>query len=93
MNYSIFKPDKANGVVVINRSEYIISVEGLFFDNSKFRKISIDPTQTRLSTSQNSFSKLLNQGETFKSEYSLLRTKHTNVLLVELRMSFVDNTS
>ena len=71
----------------MNQSEYIISVEGLFFDNSKFRQIPVDSTHTRLSTAQHKTifpNSQLSRGETYKSEYSLLRTKHTNVMLVEL---------
>ena len=79
VNYSIVKPDKGNGIVIMNRSDYIISVEGLFSDTSKFRQLPIDPTPTRLSTLQSYLSKLLNRGEISESEYSLLRPKNAHV--------------
>ena len=80
VNYSILKPDKGNGIVIINRSDYIIAVECLFSDTSKFRQLPTDPTPTRLNTLQNYLSKLLNQGEISESEYSLLRPKHAHAV-------------
>ena len=79
VNYSILKPDKGNGIVIMHRSDYIISVEGLFSDTSKFRQLPTDPTPIRLSTLQNYLSKLLNRGEISESEYFLLRPKHAHV--------------
>ena len=35
----IIKPDKGNGVVVLNKCDYVEKVEGLLLDDSKFKKI------------------------------------------------------
>ena len=49
----ILKPDKGNGVVLINKSEYNLAMKKLFSDRSKFKVIQKDPTLTRLKTVQN----------------------------------------
>ncbi len=65
-NFSILKPDKGNGIVVMNRSDYLTSVEGLFSDSSKFKQIPVDPTPSRLSSLQNYLSKLFNEVKSLK---------------------------
>jgi hypothetical protein len=39
--------------VLINRSDYVISIKSLFTDSSKFKKLDYDPTLTGLHSSQN----------------------------------------
>ena len=41
-NIIIIRPDKGNGVVILNRSDYIEKVEALLADASKFSKLDID---------------------------------------------------
>ena len=41
-NLIILRPDKGNGVVVLNRIDYINKVESLLSDASKFKKIDIE---------------------------------------------------
>ena len=45
----ILKPDKNNGLVVIDTSGYYESLDKLFSDTTKLR-LDADPTKTRLST-------------------------------------------
>ena len=42
--FGILKPDKGNGIVLINHSDYITSIKSLFSDSSKFNKLDHDPT-------------------------------------------------
>ena len=46
----ILKPDKVNGVVVIDTTDYYESLNNLFSDTTKFKRLDADPTNTRLST-------------------------------------------
>ena len=45
---AILKPDKGNGVVLIDIIDYKKQLEDLFSDSTKFRKVDTDPTYTRL---------------------------------------------
>ena len=38
----IMKPDKGNGVVIINKTEYVEKMEEILNDSSKFTKLSLD---------------------------------------------------
>ena len=49
----ILKPDKGNGIVLINKTEYNLAMKKLFSDRSKFKVIQKDPTLIRLKTVQN----------------------------------------
>ena len=49
----ILEPDKGNGIVLINKTEYNFSMKKLFSDRSKFKVIQKDPTLTQLKTAQN----------------------------------------
>ena len=46
-NIVIFKPDKGNGVVVLDRSDYDQGILKIINDTSKFRPIKEDPTLSR----------------------------------------------
>lgn len=46
----ILKPDKGNGIVLLNQADYVISIQALFHDTSKFKELKVDPTSTRLNT-------------------------------------------
>ena len=73
--FSILKPDKGNGIVVMNRSDYVSSVESLFSDSSKFKQIPKDPTPSRLASLQNYLCKLLKCSEITETELSFLQPK------------------
>ena len=49
----ILKPDKGNGIVLINKTEYNLAMKRLFSDRSKYKVIQKDPTFTKLKTVQN----------------------------------------
>ena len=46
------EPDKGNGEVVIDRTDYYESLDKLFSDTTKFKRLDADPTNARLSTLQ-----------------------------------------
>ena len=48
----IMKPDKGNGIVLLNEDDYTKSMEHLFSDKNKFKQLDSDPTLTRLSSLQ-----------------------------------------
>ena len=66
---AILKPDKGNGVVLINNIDYYQSLEHLFIDKKKFKQIEKDPTMAQLSTLQNYLRSLLKQGELTEEQY------------------------
>ena len=51
-DFVLLKPNKGNGIVQIKATEYYTSLEKLFSDKEKFKKITEDPTPTRLATLQ-----------------------------------------
>ena len=42
----MLKPDKGQGVVLLNHGSYVSSMQRIFNDASKFKKIEKDPTIT-----------------------------------------------
>ena len=56
--FVILKSDKGQGTVLLDHGDYVNSMQGIFDDASKFKKIAKDPTITRLTTVQ-SFLKTL----------------------------------
>ena len=58
---AIPKPDKGNGVLVIDTTDYYESLDKLFSDTTKFKRLDADPTNTRLSTLQSYLQKLNNR--------------------------------
>ena len=48
----LLKPDKGNGIVLVNYLDYKNSVKQIFSDRTKFRKINEDPTFRRLNSLQ-----------------------------------------
>ena len=48
----LLKPDKGNGIVLVNCLDYKNSVKQIFSDRTKFRKINEDPTFRRLNSLQ-----------------------------------------
>ena len=54
----ILKPDKGQGIVLINKSDYYNSIEQLISDKSRFEVVNEDPTLRNLSKVQNSLNSL-----------------------------------
>ena len=71
--FAILKPDKGNGIVILKRSDYIDSLNSLFNDPTKFKRIPHDLTSSRLATLQAYLCKLLNRGEISEFEHENLR--------------------
>ena len=76
---AVLKPDKGNGVVVIDIADYHNSVSTLFSDTSKFKKLDEDPTHTRLNTVQSYLCTLLNREEISPDIYKQMRPQNAKV--------------
>ena len=63
-NIVILKPDKGNGVVVLDRSDYDQGILKIINDSSKFRPIKEDPTLSREGRLQRLLRKLKKNGHT-----------------------------
>ena len=72
----LLRPDKGSGVVLLKRLDYVNKIDHLFSDRDKFRKLSADPTPTRLSTLQSYLLKLYNRGEISDEVYKRVRPKN-----------------
>ena len=59
----ILKPDKGQGIVLINKDEYNRSLEKVFNNKKKFKVLQEDPTLRNLSTVQSYLNTLLNRNE------------------------------
>ena len=75
----ILKPDKGSGVVVIDITDYFSTLENLFSDASKFKKLNEDPTNTRLTTLQAYLRKLLSNKEISEETYKQIRPKNAKI--------------
>ena len=69
----ILKPDKNSGIVLIKREDYLLSLNKLFLDVSKFEKIHHDPTLKRMSSLQRYLHGLFCKGEIFEEEKKGMR--------------------
>ena len=74
-DFAILKPDKGNGIVILNRSDYTKSLRSIFDDKSKFSHLNEDPTNTRLNTLHNYLLTLRKRNELSESEYNIMRPK------------------
>ena len=73
--FVILKPDKGQIVVLVDHRDYVNSMQGIFDDASKFKKIEKDPTITRLTTVQNFLKTLCKRNEITESEKKAKRPK------------------
>ena len=71
--FAILKPDKGNGIVLLNRYDYVTSFKSIFSDSSKFKKLDSDPTLTRLHSLQNYLLQLHKRGEITDEQLDALR--------------------
>ena len=74
----ILKPDKSNGVVVIDTTDYYESLNKLFSDTTKFKRLVADSTNTRFSTLQSYFRNSYNRNKISEEVYKENRLKHKN---------------
>ena len=63
------------GIVIINKKDYIQSLDRLFNDKSKFEVLKEDPTLRNLSTLQKYLNTLCKRGEITEDEKKLMRPK------------------
>ena len=77
--FVILKPDKGQGIVLVNHGDYVNSVQRIFNDASKFKKIEKDPTITRLTIVQNYLKTLCKRGEITESEKKAMRPKFAQI--------------
>ena len=71
----ITHPDKGNGVVILNRGEYIKSMTELISDKQKFRKSKEDPTLKREWAIQRTLREIIKKNLFSDTEYSNLYPK------------------
>ena len=65
----ISKPDKGNGVVIMDRVDYINKLYNIVNDPSKFTELTVDPTEKRESRLQNFLYRLHKKGELDDASY------------------------
>ena len=75
----ILKPDKSQGIVLINRDDYNNSLENLFNDAGKFQLLYHDPTIRKLLTVQGYFNTLYNRQEITLEDKNAMRPKFAQV--------------
>ena len=66
----ILKPDKGNGVVVLNKLDYIKGINDIINDKQKFKELSTDPTIDREGKLQHFLRELKKKGKIDKDIYS-----------------------
>ena len=72
----LLKPDKGNGIVLVDCLDYKNSVKQMFSDRIKFRKINEDLTFRRLSSLQQYLCKLKERKEISEQKYQRIRPQN-----------------
>ena len=75
----ILKPDKGQGIVLLRLEDYVNSLQRIFDDPSKFKKIKQDTTINRLTTLQKYLKTLSNRGEITESEVKAMQSKFAHI--------------
>ena len=75
----ILKPDKGNGVVVIDTTDYSEFLDRSFSDTTKFKRLDADPTNTKLSILQSFLRMLYNRIEISGEVYQEIRSKNAKI--------------
>ena len=88
----ILKPDKGNGIVLLNKTDYHKAIDDMFSDTSKFTKVNADPSVTRMESLQSYLRKLLKREEISQEEYDMMRPQNAKParahLLPKIHKSF-----
>ena len=71
----ILKPDKGQGVVLIDKIDYYNSMERIFNDKTKFKVVNNDPTFRTVALVQNSLNTLVSRGELTENDKMEMRKK------------------
>ena len=69
----ILKPDKGQGIALVNRNDYNNLLENLFNDTSKFQLLDVDRTIRNLSTVQSYLNTLYNRQEITLEDNNAMR--------------------
>ena len=77
-NIVISKPDKGNGIVILNRTDYINKLETITNDSTKFTQLIDDPTDRRESRLQNFLYRLHKKGQLDDATYKQIRPTGSN---------------
>ena len=64
----VLKPDKGQGIVMINKTDYFQSLERLFGDRKKFQVLDYDPTLINLANIRNYIQTIYKRGEINETE-------------------------
>ena len=75
----LLTPDKGNGVVLMDKQDYVQSMEHLFADRTKFKIVKEDPTHTRMATVQQYIRMLKKTGQIDEQEYKVMYPKNAKV--------------
>ena len=74
----LLKPDKGNGVVILDHSDYDLGIQNIIQDRSKFKPLSQDPTLQREGKLQRLLRKLNKKGHFEDDDYSRIYPKGSN---------------
>ena len=74
----LLKPDKGNGVVILDRRDYDLGIQNIIQDRSKFKPLSQDPTLQREGKLQRLLRKLSKKGHFEDDNYSRIYPKGSN---------------
>ena len=77
-NLIISKPDKGNGVVVLDKTEYIHKMNNILNDQTKFKCLSSNPTESREKKLQRYLYGLRNKGLLDDATYKRIRPSGSN---------------
>ena len=73
-NFAILKPDKGNGIVLINKPDYVLCMQSIFDDRDKFREVKTDNSTTLVKSLQNYLCTLESRFEISSEEKSDMRS-------------------
>ena len=74
------EPDKGNGEVVIDRTDYYESLDKLFSDTTKFKRLDAESPNIKLSTLQSYLRKLNNRNRISEEVvYQIIRRKNGKI--------------
>ena len=71
----ILKPDKGQGVVLIDKIDYYNSMERIFNDKTKFKVVNNDPTFRNLASVQNYLNTLVSRGKLTENDKMEMKPK------------------
>ena len=77
--FVILKPDKGQRIVLLRHEDYANSLQRIFDDPSKFKKIKQDTTIKKLTTLQKYLKTLSNRSEITESEMKAMRSKFAHI--------------